>query len=66
MSKNLEERVDKLEDVVLSLSKILEELNDMIDLVSKENNIIKELIDLKSSDELKEIKTKIKKQTYYI
>lgn len=66
MSKNLEERVERLEDVIVSLSKILDELTDMIELVSNENDTIKELIKLKSSDELKEIKKKIKNNNLYI
>lgn len=66
MSKNLEERVERLEDVIVSLSKILDELTDMIELLSNENDTIKELIKLKSSDELKEIKKKIKNNNLYI
>lgn len=62
--KTLEERINILEDIVLDLGKILTDQNEAINLLSKENDIMKELIELKSSEDIIKIKKRIQ-QTYF-
>ena len=62
MTKIIEERIDRIEVMILKFGKILEDQSEILELLSEENEILNELIDLKSSNE---IKKKREKETYF-
>lgn len=62
MSKKLEERITNIEKILIRFGKIFEHLDNIIDLLSKESDVMSELIELKSFKETEKINNE---QTYF-